>query len=93
MFKSNSYHDGKVASIAFQGEDLPATVGVMAPGEYTFSTAERETMKVISGELTVRLPGNNDWQTFAAGESFIVPADASFDVQVSRDSAYLCLYG
>ena len=32
MFKVNQYFDGKVASIAFAGEQLPATVGVMAPG-------------------------------------------------------------
>ena len=43
MFKVNSYFDGKVSSIAFQGETLPATVGVMAPGEYEFGTSQHET--------------------------------------------------
>ena len=32
MFKVNEYFDAKVASIAFQAETKPATVGVMAPG-------------------------------------------------------------
>ena len=30
MFKVNEYFDAKVASIAFQTESKPATVGVMA---------------------------------------------------------------
>ncbi len=57
MFKVNSYFDGKVTSIAFQGEELPATVGVMAPGEYEFGTSQHEVLTVISGALTVLLPG------------------------------------
>ena len=47
MFKSNEYFDGKVKSIAFQGKDKPATVGVMAAGEYVFNTAEKEKMTII----------------------------------------------
>ena len=47
MFKTNEYFDGKVQSIAFQGKDKPATVGVMAAGEYVFNTAEKEKMTVI----------------------------------------------
>jgi len=34
----NTYFDGSVKSIGFQTADLPATVGVMVPGEYTFDT-------------------------------------------------------
>lgn len=93
MFKTNQYFDGKVTSIAFQTETLPATVGVMAPGEYEFGTADRETMTVVSGALTVKLPGHEDWITFAQGDSFQVPAKEKFQLKVSVDTAYLCLYG
>lgn len=93
MFKVNEYFDGRVRSIAFQGADRPATIGVMAPGEYTFGTSQREEMRVISGALTVRLPGDEAWRTFAAGTSFEVDANASFDVRVTEATAYLCLYG
>lgn len=93
MFKTNEYFDGKVKSIAFQGEQLPATVGVMAKGEYEFGTSQREVMTVISGELTVKLPGQDNWQTFAAGASFEVAANQKFQLQVARDTAYLCTYG
>ena len=53
--KVNEYFDGKVRSISFQTETLPATVGVMAPGDYEFPTSQKETMTVISGALTVKL--------------------------------------
>lgn len=33
MFNVNGYLDGKVKSIAFKGEKLSSTVGVMAPGD------------------------------------------------------------
>ena len=57
MFHINQYFDGKVASIAFQTATLPASVGVMAIGEFEFGTTQKETMTVISGDLSVMLPG------------------------------------
>ena len=92
MFKVNEYFDGTVVSIAFQGETLPATVGVMAPGDYEFGTSKKEVMTVISGALTVKLPGSADWQTFKRGESFEVAANQTFQLQVAVDTAYLCTY-
>ncbi|HRF87698.1 MAG: pyrimidine/purine nucleoside phosphorylase [Cellvibrionales bacterium] len=92
MFKVNEYFDGKVKSIAFQGEQLPATVGVMAPGDYEFGTSQNEVMTVVSGKLTVKLPGNDTWQTFAAGEAFQVAANSKFQLKVAADTAYLCTY-
>lgn len=92
MFDVNEYFDGKVKSIAFAGEDLPATVGVMAAGDYEFSTSKKEVMTVVSGALTVQLPGESEWQTFTAQQSFIVDANQSFQVKVASDTAYLCTY-
>jgi uncharacterized protein YaiE (UPF0345 family) len=89
----NQYFDNKVASIAFQTATLPATVGVMEIGEYEFSTSEFETMSVVSGALTVKLPDNDDWQTFAAGQQFTIEADKKFQVKVEVETAYLCEYG
>jgi len=93
MFDTNEYFDGKVKSIAFQTETLPATVGVMAAGEYVFNTADKEKMTVVSGALTIKMPGEDSETTYRAGESFDVPANSSFNVKVSVDTAYLCLYG
>ena len=93
MFNVNEYFDGNVKSIGFKTETLPATVGVMAPGEYEFGTSEHETMTVVSGALTVMLPDASDWQTFNAGDTFKVAANQKFQLKVAVDTAYLCLYG
>lgn len=89
----NQYFDNKVTSIAFQTATKPATVGVMEIGEYEFGTSQFETMTVISGALTVKLPDSSDWQTFEAGQSFTVEANQKFQVKVEVESAYLCTYG
>ncbi|GGH94847.1 pyrimidine/purine nucleoside phosphorylase [Pseudomonas fluvialis] len=92
MFKVNEYFGGTVKSIAFTQHEGPATIGVMAPGEYEFGTSQAEVMHVVSGALTVKLPGSEQWQTFAAGSQFNVPADSKFQLQVAVDTAYLCEY-
>ena len=89
----NNYFDDKVTSIAFQTATKPATVGVMEIGDYEFGTSEFETMSVVSGALTVRLPESDDWQTFNAGEQFMVDANQKFQVKVAVETAYLCTYG
>lgn len=93
MLKVNEYFDGNVKSIAFNTETLPATVGVMAPGEYIFNTVDKEEVTVISGALTIKRPADNEEKTFSVGESFNVDANCAFDVKVAVDTAYLCLYG
>ena len=92
MFKVNEYFGGDVASIAFTTPEGSATVGVMAVGEYEFGTSQLEIMKVVSGALTVKLPGSEQWETFAAGTQFTVPADSKFQVRVEAETAYLCEY-
>ena len=92
MFNVNEYFDGKVASIAFQTETLPATVGVMAVGEFEFGTSQKETMTVVSGALTAKLPGSDDWKTFSTDEHFIVEANEKFQLKVAVETAYLCTY-
>ncbi len=93
MISVNEYFDGKVKSIAFQTATLPATVGVMTPGEYEFGTNIKETMTVVSGCLTVKLPGADDWQDFRDGDHFEVAANVKFQLKVSQQTAYLCVYG
>lgn len=89
----NQYFDNKVTSIAFQTSTKPATVGVMEIGEYEFGTSEFETMTVVSGALTVKLPGSNDFETYEAGQSFTIEANQKFQVKVEVETAYLCTYG
>lgn len=88
----NTYFEGKVKSIALDNAEGVSTVGVMQVGEYEFGTSQREYMTVVSGSLTVKLPGESEWQTFAKGETFIVEANQSFGVQVTEVTAYHCRY-
>jgi hypothetical protein len=87
----NEYFGGKVKSIGFEGERGRATVGVMSPGTYEFSTTTVEVMTVIDGALSVRLPGASS-RVYRAGDSFEVGAGETFHVAVSDPTAYHCLY-
>lgn len=93
MLKVNEYFGGQVKSIGFVTATLPATVGVMEPGEYEFGTSEAETMTVVSGALKVKLPDSDAWRIFAPYESFVVAANCRFQLQVEVATAYLCTYG
>ena len=93
MFTVNEYFEGKVKSIAFKTSTLPATVGVMAAGAYTFNTAEKEAVTIVSGAMDIQLPGSEDWKHYAVGDTFKVPANSAFHLKIAEDTAYLCLYG
>ena len=92
MFKSNEYFEGNVKSIAFEMPDGPATIGVMAAGEYNFETSSVEYMTVTSGELSVMQPGESEWKSYKPFETFVITKGATFKVKAVKDSTYLCLY-
>ena len=92
MFEVNEYFGGNVKSIAFKTSEGPATVGVMAVGEYEFGTAKKELMTVTSGKLTVKLPGSPDWKEFKQNETFVVEPNQKFQLKVEEESSYICLY-
>lgn len=92
MLKVNEYFDGSVKSIALQTSTLPATIGVMAKGEYTFGTDCKEVMTVVCGELAIRQPGEEQWQSYQDGQTFEVEANVKFEVKAQVDTAYLCKY-
>ncbi|MFZ4892980.1 pyrimidine/purine nucleoside phosphorylase [Plantibacter sp. Mn2098] len=95
MLTSNDYFDGAVKSIGFpidSPDAATASVGVMAPGEYTFGTGKAEEMTVVTGVLTVLLPATTEWQRFGAGTRFHVPGESSFQLRVEEPTAYLCRY-
>ena len=47
---------------------------------------------MVAGALTVKLPGSDEWNTFATGSQFTVPANSKFQLKVAVDTAYLCEY-
>jgi len=91
--EGNSYFDGAVTSRTLNFEDgTRKTLGIMQPGEYEFGTAEAELMEITSGELEVKLPGSDSWEYVKGGESFSVPANASFQVKAKTMIDYCCSY-
>lgn len=55
--KHNVYFDGKVQSLGLDEREGCATVGVIEPGTYSFSTSSEERMTMVAGSMRVRLPG------------------------------------
>lgn len=92
MFKTNEYFNGNVVSIAFENNNGPATVGVMEPGEYEFGTSKTEYMTIISGSISAQLPGETSFKDYLPNETFIVPPNQKFQVKITQQTAYLCLY-
>ncbi len=92
--KANVYFDGKVTSrTVLFGDGTRKTLGIMMPGEYEFATDAREVMELLGGAMKVLLPGQTEWLTFKAGESFEVPADSSFKLELDGVADYCCSYG
>lgn len=67
------------------------SLGIMFPGEYTFNTADKEIMEIMSGELEIRFPGEV-WRTLYTPETFEVPANSSFDLKIKTVTDYCCSY-
>lgn len=92
--KANVYHDGRVTSrsvITADGE--MKTLGVMLPGAYRFSTAAPETMEVLQGRCRVKLADDQAWAEYEAGQSFQVPPNSYFEIEVDDLLDYVCHFG
>jgi len=89
---ANIYYDGKVTSRTVNLSDgTTQSLGIMMPGEYTFGTNEAEIMEMLSGELEIKLPGE-EWKTLSTPETFNVPANSSFDLKIKTVTDYCCSY-
>ena len=90
--EANIYYDGKVTSRTLNLSDgTTQSLGIMLPGEYTFGTQKAEIMEMLSGDLEIKLPGE-DWKTLNTPETFNVPANSSFDLKIKSVTDYCCSY-
>jgi uncharacterized protein YaiE (UPF0345 family) len=91
--KANVYFDGKVTSraVTFPDGSLK-TLGIMFPGEYEFSTAEKELMEITAGDLDVLISEAEGWKNITGGEAFEVPANSKFSLKVKSLTDYCCSY-
>jgi len=92
--KANVYFDGKVSSrnIMF-ADNSRKTLGFMLPGEYEFSTGDRETMEILAGEIEVLFAESEEWCNYVSGQTFEVPANSRFKVKLNKPVDYCCSYG
>jgi uncharacterized protein YaiE (UPF0345 family) len=92
--RANVYFDGKCVSHTLELPDgSRKSVGVILPATLTFKTGAPEVMELVEGECRVRLAGSADWTTYAGGQSFSVPGQTSFDIEVIRTLHYICHFG
>jgi uncharacterized protein YaiE (UPF0345 family) len=89
--KHNVYFEGKVQSLGINTAEGYATVGVIEPGKYSFSTDSEERMTIVAGAMKVKLPGES-WRQIAKNATFVVPPNVSFDIDAPADVAYICYY-
>jgi uncharacterized protein YaiE (UPF0345 family) len=54
----------------------------MNEGECEFSTGSAETMTVIQGKMEVKIQGKEDIRVYEDGDSYDVPANSMFRVNV-----------
>jgi len=88
---ANVYFDGKcVSHTVLQPDGSRKSVGVILPASLTFSTAAPETMEIVSGSCRVRLAGSAEWTEYAAGSSFDVPGESSFEIDTAEQLDYIC---
>ena len=90
--KANVYFDGKCVSHTVQFADgSKKSVGVILPSTLTFNTGAPEIMETVAGACKVKMAGESDWKTYSAGESFKVPGNSSFEIEVSGEPYhYVC---
>ena len=91
--QANVYFDGKCVSHTVQFADgTKKSVGVILPATLTFNTGVPEIMECVAGACRYKLKGE-DWQTSRAGESFSVPGNSSFEIEVTEPYHYVCHFG
>jgi purine/pyrimidine-nucleoside phosphorylase len=89
--KANVYFDGKCVSHSFTLADgIKKSVGIVLPSTLTFNTGAAEIMECVAGACEYKLKGSDEWLTSQQGQSFSVPANASFDIRVVDSYHYIC---
>ena len=92
--QANIYFDGAcVSHTFFLADGTRKSAGVIFPASLTFGTAAPEVMELNAGKCRIKLAGEDEWTEYAAGESFSVPGDSSFDIEVTETLGYVCHYG
>ena len=89
--RANVYFDGKCVSHTVLFPDgTRKSVGVIFHSMLHFTTGAPEVMEINAGACKVRLEGSEEWTEYSAGQSFDVPGNSSFDIEVTETLDYVC---
>ena len=94
--KANVFFDGKcVSHSVFFPDGSRKTVGVVLPNsKLTFNVGAPELMEICGGECSVKIAGESAFKTYAAGSSFKVAENSSFDIYTGAEAVhYVCSFG
>ncbi|WP_327145603.1 pyrimidine/purine nucleoside phosphorylase [Nocardia sp. NBC_01327] len=92
--KANVYFDGKcVSHNIVLADGTNKSVGVILPATLTFTTGAPEIMELLEGECKVTLAGAEETVVYRGGETFSVPGDSSFQIEVIEPVHYVCHFG
>jgi len=93
--QANVYFDGKCISHTIELTDgSRKSVGVILPSTLTFKTGAPEIMETVAGACRMRLDADAPWCGYGPGESFAVPGNTSFEIEVTGEPYhYVCHFG
>lgn len=92
--KANVYFDGKcVSHTVLFADGSRKSVGVILPATLHFGTGAPEVMELVEGRCRVRLQGASAWIDYQGGQSFAVPGNSGFDIEVLEPVHYVCHFG
>ncbi|MDA0577021.1 MAG: pyrimidine/purine nucleoside phosphorylase [Verrucomicrobia bacterium] len=94
LVKANIYFDGKVVSHSIlMADGSRKTLGIIFPGKFHFNTGQAERMAITAGTCHVKLDGHTGVAVFGSGQSFDVPAQSGFDIEVASGVCeYICTF-
>ena len=93
--KANVFFDGKcVSHSVFFPDGTRKTVGVIMSGsQLTFNVGAPELMEITGGTCEVKIAGEPTFKTYAAGTSFKVAENSSFEIHAKDEVNYVCSFG
>lgn len=92
--KAKLLHGGKVATrsvITAQGE--MKSLGLMCPGTYRMTTEASEIIEILEGHCRVKVADEQAWNVYQAGDSFAVPANSAYEIEVEGVLDYVVHHG
>ena len=94
MFKLRKYHNNRVQSLTYEGDENSKSfsVGIIYPGTYDFGSIQKEITTVTSGKISVWTSQTNKWETYQKDETFTIPEHTEFKFKCDEVSSYICFY-